>query len=91
MPKDFQVDLIEYGSIKMWIPKTGDMVFKDGGLFRWCGLIDGIKDDNISIRKSGNPALLVTGEYKSGIINVRKIKYARIGSYFIVSGGTYYV
>jgi len=91
MARDVQVDLIEHGSMNMWVPKVGDMIFKDGGLFRWCGVIDGIKDDNASVRKSGNPTLLLTGDYKAEIINVQKIKHARMGSYFVVSGGTYYV
>lgn len=91
MVRDVQVDLVEHGPMSMWVPKVGDMVFRDGGLFRWCGLVDGIKDDNVNIRKSGNPTLLFTGDYKNEVINIQKIKYARFGSYFIISNGIYYV
>lgn len=85
------VDLIEYGMIAVWVPKLGDFIFKDGGMFRWCGLIDGIKDDNLSIKKSGNPQLLLTGDYKNGIVNRRKIASARFGSYFVVSKGVIFI
>lgn len=86
-----QVDLIEHGSLTNWSPQIGDMIFKDGGLFRWCALVDGINGDNIHIMKSGNPTLLITGDYKSEIVNAAKIRHSRLGSYFIVSRGIYYV
>lgn len=85
------IDLAEYGRIQLWSPKIGDIIFKDGGLFRWCGLVDGLKDGNMSIRKSGNPQLLFTGEYKNDIININKIRSSRFGSYFVISNGVIYI
>lgn len=90
MIKNVDVDLIKYKSILTWTPKIGDMVFRDGGLFRWCALVIGIKDDNVHIRKSGCPALLLTGEYKEETTNTIKIKNSRLGAYFVVSDGVYF-
>lgn len=86
-----EVDLIEHGPLVRWAPQIGDMIFRDGGLFRWCGLVDGINGENVHIRKSGNPTLLMTGDYKNDIVNVSKIRHSRIGTYFVVSRGIYYV
>lgn len=89
---ELQVDLLSHKSLSAWSPSIGDMIFKDGGLFRWCALVNGINSDNVSVMKSGNPTLLIMGESKEEVINVRKIKSVKIGSYFIVDrNGIYYV
>lgn len=91
MMTNVEMDLIEYGDMKNWVPKIGDMIFKDGVLFRWCALVDGIKGESVNVRKAGNPQLLFTGQYKSTVINSRQIKSARFGAFYIVSNGAYFV
>lgn len=91
LANDFEVDLIEFGDMKNWTPKVGDMIFKDGMFVRWCALIDGIKGELANVRKAGNPQLLLSGNYKSEVINFRQIKTARFGQYFICSRGVYFV
>lgn len=86
-----EIDLVKYGNLVDWIPKLGDMIFKDGLIVRWCAVIDGMMNDDMNIRKAGNPQLLFAGEYKNEVLNSRKIKSARFGTYYICSDGTYYV
>lgn len=87
----FEVDLMKYAQMMHWSPNVGDFIYKDGMFFRWCAVVTGIKEDKIVVRKSGNIHLLVSGDYEETILNIRKIKSASYGSYFIISDGTYYV
>jgi hypothetical protein len=89
--RKLQVDLLKYADINIWSPKIGDMLFCDGLFIRWCALVEGIDADSISVKKSGNLRLLVNGECKEEVINIRKIKSSMIGSYWVSSDGTYYV
>jgi hypothetical protein len=89
--RNVEIDLLQHGSLQSWSPKIGDVVFKDGLFFRWCAIVEGIKGDNISVRIAGNMHLMSMGEYKSEVINFRKIKNARLGNYFVCSDGIYYV
>jgi hypothetical protein len=87
-----EVDLMAYRQINQWTPQLGDMLFRDGIFSRWCGIIEGLNNDKVSVRISGNPRLLVTGEYKTKIMKVPKITNTMAGSYFVISkDGTYYV
>jgi len=87
-----EIDLMSYKQINQWRPVIGDMLFKDGVFSRWCGVVEGINNDNISIRIAGNPRLLVTGDYKTKVFKVPKIINTMAGSYFVVSkDGIYYV
>jgi len=89
--RKLQVDLLKYADINVWFPKIGDMLFCDGWFVRWCALVEGIDADSISVKKSGNLRLLVNGEYKEEVINIRKIKSSMVGSYWVSSDGIYYV
>ena len=89
--KNASVDLLAYRDVKCWNPAIGDVIFKDGILFRWCAVVNGIKESSINVRRSGNMHLLISGEYKDYIINVNQIKSARFGVYMIIRDGIYYV
>lgn len=87
-----EIDLMGYKELTTWKPKIGDMLFKDGILSRWCAVVEGINNNNISVRISGNPRLLVTGDYKSKVLKVPKIVSSMVGAYFVVDkDGIYYV
>ena len=86
------VDLLEYGSLKAWAPKLGDVILKDGLFFRWAGIIDGINGESLSIIKAGNVHLAITGDSKSSaIINIRNIIYSRFGKYMVISNGVFFI
>ena len=89
--RNVEVELLQHSSLQIWNPTIGDVVFKDGLFFRWAAVIQGIKGDNISVRMAGNIHLMAMGEYKEEVINYRKIKNSRLGSYFVCSNGIYYV
>lgn len=91
MMNNIEVDLLEYGDIKNWHPKVGDLIFRDGMFIRWCAIINGIKDENLNIKKAGNIQLLLSGDYKTEVINARQIKSARYGTYYVNSKGAYFV
>lgn len=92
MSRSVEMDVAQYTELSRWSPKMGDMIFKDGGMFRWCALIIGINNDNAYVKKSGCPHLLFTGDSKEETISISKIKHTRAGSYWVVSNdGIYYV
>jgi len=84
------VDIFAYKSLANWAPMLGDVVFKDGLFFRWCGAITAVDGDDITIKKAGCPLLLAHGEGEDEITNSRKIRNSS-GSYYVVRNGTYYV
>ena len=87
-----EIDLMRYDDLNKWKPQIGDSVFRDGVFSRWCGVIDGIDKDNLSIRMAGNPRLLVMGDYKSKIIKMSKVVHSMRGSHFVITkDGIYYV
>jgi hypothetical protein len=89
--REVSIDLLQHTDISKWAPKISDLIFYDGILNRWWGIITGIKDELINIKMSGNLRLMVYGESKDIVKNVRKIKSASTGSYTIISNGVYYI
>lgn len=91
-PSNVEVDLLAYGDLATWVPQVGDVIHKDGLLNRWVAVITEAKGTSLSIRKAGNPKLLVTDNFKEDKISVFDIKNAFVGSYYVVAQrGTYYV
>lgn len=89
-----EVDLLKYAPIQSWKPSIGDVIHKDGLFFRSCFIVIGVNGDKVSVRKSGNIHLLISGDYKDVVFDgsfIRSIKNSSVGSYFIVSNGIYYV
>ena len=92
-PSSLEVDLLEYGNLTEWTPQVGDVIHKDGLFFnRWVGIILSVKSHQLTIRKAGNPRLLVMGDYKDEEISSQYIKNSMVGSYYVVAQrGIYYV
>ena len=89
--RSVEIDFLKYNLIKVWKPAIGDIVYRDSVFFRWWGIINGVNNDQINIRKSGNFRLLVSGDFKEEIININKIKSSWIGSYVVISNGIVYL
>jgi hypothetical protein len=90
MRGSIEVELLKYADLSEWNPKVGDVIFRDGFIFRWFAVICGINGDILLTRKSGNLRLLMQGDYEEISLNLRKIKNSMLGSFSIISNNNIY-
>jgi hypothetical protein len=57
--KQSTLNLAQYKSIAAWKPQLGDIVIWHGLMTHWFGIVNGIRDEELSIVKSGLPFLLL--------------------------------
>lgn len=92
MPREVDIQLMQYRGMQDWKPRVGDVVIKHGWFVRtvWFGVVNFIKPDGVlEIIKDGVPRLLVTTptdvmRSKTLDVSPGRIKSSSPGSYTII-------
>lgn len=90
------IPLAKFSSITKWNPCVGDFILWHGLFWRrWCGVVNAIYSDHVTIITDGLPKLLFTmpeSDYNKNTISVliSSIRSSYGGEYHILQNGVWY-